>query len=141
MYLSVATTLAFFVVKAIGLQQLAKSKKIKHGWLAWIPGLNQWLTCKMAGPHRIFGDLETNHLFLLMMIGSSLTSLLFRHRTPLTITLLILVGVILIYFTYVMYRDFYSKVLGKSKKVAFVAMVVSPLDAIWIYNHRECVVE
>lgn len=138
MYLSLAATLAFFVVKAIGLQQLAKSKQIGHSWLAWIPGLNQWLICKMAGPHRMIGGLETDHLFLLMMTGSSLTSLLFKHRTPLTIKLMLAIGLLVIYFTYVMYRDFYGKVLGKTKIAALAAMVVAPLDAIWIYSYRQC---
>ncbi len=141
MYLSLATSLAFFVVKAIGLQQLAKQKKVKHSWLAWVPMLNKWLTCKMAGPHQISKHLKTNHLFVYLMAGSSLMSILIRNRTPLHIALFLLVGAIWVYLTYVMVRDFYDRVLGKSKKAAVVAMVVSPLDAIWIYNHRECTVD
>lgn len=138
MYLSLATTFAFFVVKAIGLQELAKNRKIKHSWLAWVPILNKWVTCKMAGPHQISKRLQTNHLFVYLMVGSSLMSYLIRNRTPLHLVLFLLVGAIWLYLTYVMVRDFYVKVLGKSKKAAVVAMVVSPLDAIWIYNHREC---
>lgn len=137
MYLSLATSLAFFVVKAIGLQQLAKNRKIKHSWIAWVPMLNKWLTCKLAGPHQISKRLQTNHLFVYLMVGSSLMSVLIRNRTPLHMGLFLLVGVIWVYLTYVMVRDFYEKVLGKSKKAAVAAMVVSPLDAIWIYNHRE----
>lgn len=137
MYLSLATSLAFFVLKAMGLQTLAKNNEIKHGWLAWLPVLNQWVMCKMAGSHLIFKHVRTDHLFGYMFLGSSLMSLLFKNRTPIRMVLLLAVGLVWLYLTYVMFRDFYGRVLGKSSRKALVAMVVPPLDAVWIYSCRD----
>ncbi len=41
--------LAFYVYFAICLMQIAKRTKIPNGWMGWVPILNIYLMCKLAG--------------------------------------------------------------------------------------------
>jgi hypothetical protein len=41
--------LAFYVYLAICLQVLAKKTGTEHAWMAWVPVLNLYLLCKIAG--------------------------------------------------------------------------------------------
>lgn len=139
MYISLAISVIFFVLKAMGLQSLARNQKIRNSWIAWIPFLNGWVQCKVVGSHRVFGRYETDHLFAYLLVGSIVTDLLFYKRTPISLGLLMVVAGFMAYLTYIMFRDFYAKYSKRASWLAVVAMLCSPLHAIFvtIYSDRE----
>jgi uncharacterized membrane protein len=139
MYISLATSIVFFVLKAIGLQSLAKNQKIDKSWIAWIPFLNNWVQCKLVGSHTLFGKFETKHLFAYLLAGSIATDFLFYIRTPIAIGLLIVLVGFMVYFTYIMFRDFYALYSNRTHWLPVIAMICSPLHAILvsIYSDRE----
>ncbi|BES66527.1 hypothetical protein SANA_29660 [Gottschalkiaceae bacterium SANA] len=139
MYTSLAISVIFFVLKAMGLQSLAKNQAIKKNWIAWIPFLNGWLQCKVVGSHILFGKFETKHLFAYLLAGSIATDFLFYRRTPISMGLLMVLAGFMVYLTYIMFRDFYGKYSKRASWLAVVAMICSPLHAIFvtIYSDRE----
>lgn len=137
MYISLATSIVFFVLKAIGLQSLAKNQKIGKSWMAWIPFLSNWVQCKLAGSHILFGKYKTNHLFAYLLMGSIATDLLLYIRTPIAIGFLIAVVGFMVYFTYLMFRDFYALYSNRNHWMAVVAMLCSPLHAILVYIYSD----
>ena len=137
MYISLATSIVFFVLKAIGLQSMAKNQECRNTWVAWIPFLNSWVQCKLVGPHTLFGKFETNHLFAYLFVGSIVTDILLYIRTPIAIVFFITITVFLVYGVYVMFRDFYAHYSNHAPWVAVVAMIFSPLHAILVYIYSE----
>jgi hypothetical protein len=138
MYISLATSIVFFVLKAIGLQSLAKNQNIGKAWIAWIPFLGNWVQCKLVGSHILFGRYKTNHLFAYLLMGSIATDLLLYIRTPFAIGFLIVIAGFMAYFTYIMFRDFYALYSNRANWIAVVAMLCSPFHAILvtIYSDR-----
>lgn len=53
--ISLIITLAFYILRSIGLFVLAKNQKINKAFLAFIPGVWIYLACKIIGKARIFG--------------------------------------------------------------------------------------
>lgn len=133
MYISLATSIVFFVLKAIGLQNMAKNQNIGKLWIAWIPFLNNWMQCRLAGSHTLFGKYKTDHLFAFLLTGSIATDVLFYIRTPIAIGFLIVIAGFLVYFMYIMFRDFYAQYSNRTNWVAVIAMLCSPLHAILVY--------
>lgn len=139
MYISLAISMVFFALKAIGLQNMAKNQGIKNTWIAWIPFMNSWVQCKLVGSHTLFGKYKTDHLFAYLLVGSMVTDLLFYRSTPIAIAFLIVIAIFMVYCTYVMFRDFYGKYSQGNHWLAVLAMVCSPLHAILvtIYSDRD----
>jgi hypothetical protein len=137
MYISLATSIVVFVLKASGLQSMAKNQGIRKSWIAWIPFLNKWVQCKVVGSHTLFGTYKTDHLFAYLLMGSIATDLLLYIRTPIAIGFLIVIAVFMVYVTYIMFRDFYAQYSKHTHWMAVVAMLCSPLHAILVYTYSE----
>lgn len=133
MYISLALAVVGYVLKAIGLQTMAKQRGIKQSWISWVPFFSKWVQCKLAGPQILFGRFRVENVFFLILIGSIAGNVLFKIFTPLSMGLLVGVAVLTLYCSYVMLRGFYAEYTDRAPLLAGVAIFISGVNAIFIY--------
>ena len=72
--ITIAVTLALYILMGIGLLVMAKKREIKNGWLAFVPFLRYYLLGKIVGKINLFGK-QIKNLGVVAVITSALTYL------------------------------------------------------------------
>ncbi len=67
---SLALTIAFYVLRSLGLYTLAKNNGIDHAFIAWIPFAWIYTACKLIGDAKIFGWSFKKIAFIALVVFS-----------------------------------------------------------------------
>lgn len=77
---SLAITFVMYLLRSIGIYTLAKRNGVRKPWLAWIPCLWIYPTCKLIGNIRIFGRPIKNAAFVFTLIYTLCEALAFAYN-------------------------------------------------------------
>ena len=73
--IAIVSWIVFFVLQGIGLYRMAKNRKLKNKWLAFVPFANLFYMEKLTGPCSVFGQ-RVKHIGLFTMIAQIVTTML-----------------------------------------------------------------
>lgn len=112
----IARVISFFFA-AIGLHRMAKNKKQRNAWLAYIPFVQNYTLGKVVGPIKIFKcNMHRPGLYLLILsVIAVICKVQFSNYVILT-TLGNLVLLIFVILKFIVFYNLFSRYLNSSKK-------------------------
>lgn len=88
-----------YIIAAACVQRIAKKLKVSKGWMAWVPFLNWYLACKLAGAKGwsvIVWLIPIVNLIWIILIWRRILGRLGRKRWPALFVLLPLLSLLVI---------------------------------------------